>query len=99
MARLSIKIAHGMSPEAAKAQFREAIYEARTRYIGWIERLVWTEDGHSATVVGPGFEVRCWCDECDLHVEGSIPLTWKFFESVLRSKIKRDIDRALVNRH
>jgi hypothetical protein len=96
MARLDITIAHGQPREVAQAKFRAAVHETRTRYLRWIDRLDWTEDGHSATVAGPGFEVRCWCDERDLHFQGSIPLTWKFFESAFRSKIKRDIDRALV---
>jgi len=96
MARLNITIEHGQPPEVAQARFRAALLETRDRYPGWIDRLAWAEDGHSATVTGQGFEVRCWFDERDLHVEGWIPLTWKLFESALRSRIKRDIDRALA---
>ena len=96
MARLSIAIAHGLAPEIAKAKFQSSLHEARTRYLNWIARLDWSDDGNSATVSGPGFEVRCWCDERDLHIEGSIPLTWKLFESSFRNKIKRDIDRDVI---
>jgi hypothetical protein len=97
MARLSIVVAHGLPPEAAQPRFRAAVFEARNRYLNWIDTLNWTEDGHTATVAGPGFEVRCWCDERDLHVEGSIPLGWKLFESVLRTKIKHHVDCAEVS--
>jgi hypothetical protein len=99
MARLSITIAHGLPPDAAQAKFHAAVIEARTHYLGWIDRLEWAEDGQRVTVAGPGFEVRCWCDERDVHVEGSIPFAWKLFENVLRSRIKHDIDRAMVTHH
>ena len=96
MARLAISIAHGLPPDAAQAEFRQAISEARTRFPGWIEKLDWTEDNQSVTVAGSGFVLRCWCDERDLHVEGTIPLAWKLFENAIRGRIKRDIDTALV---
>jgi Putative polyhydroxyalkanoic acid system protein (PHA_gran_rgn) len=96
MARLAISIAHGLPPDAAQAEFRQTISEARTRFPGWIEKLDWTEDNQSVTVAGSGFILRCWCDERDLHVEGTIPLAWKLFENAIRSKIKRDIDRTLI---
>jgi hypothetical protein len=96
MAHLSISIPHGMQREVAQAHFRTAVAEARTQYLGWIERLDWTEDGHSATVAGPGFEVRAWCDERDLHIEGSIPFAWKLFEGALRSGIRRQMDVARI---
>jgi hypothetical protein len=99
MARLSITIAHGLPPDVAQATFDAAVDETRKRYGRWFDRLDWTRDGHSATVVGAGFEVRCWCDERDLHVEGSVPLTWKLLESALRGKIKREIDRTLLTRN
>jgi hypothetical protein len=99
MARLNIAIEHGQLPEVAQAKFRAAVLEAHARYRGWIDRLDWAPDGQSATLAGPGFEVRCWYDERDLHVEGSIPLTWKFLVSALRSRIKREIDRAPAIHH
>jgi hypothetical protein len=95
MARLDISIAHGQPPEVAQAKFQAAILEIRSRYPGWINRLDWAEDGQSATLTGSGYEVRCWYDERDLHVQGSIPLAWKLIEGAIRSHIKRDIDRAL----
>ena len=99
MARLSITVPHGLSPDAAQAKFQEAVIEARTHYLGWIDRLEWAEDGNRVTVTGASFEVRCWCDESDVHVEGSIPFAWKLFENVIRSKIKHGIDRAMVTHH
>jgi hypothetical protein len=96
MARLSITVAHGTAADAAKEHFRSTIQDVRKRYLGWINGVDWTEDGHSATVVGPGFEVRCWCDDRDLHIEGTIPLAWKLLENAFRNRIKQDIERVLA---
>jgi hypothetical protein len=99
MARLRITVAHGLPPEAAQTQFRATVFEAQTRYPGWIDKLDWTEDGHSVTVAGSRFLVRCWCDERDFHIDGTIPLAWKLFEGAIRSTIQRVIDRMLVTHH
>jgi hypothetical protein len=99
MARLNITIEHHQSPEVAQAKFEAAILEAQSRHPGWIHRIDWADDGHSATITGSGFEVQCWYDERDLHVQGSIPLTWKLFEGAIRKHIKSDIERSLATRH
>ena len=96
MARLDVTITHGLPPEVAQATFRKAILEQQARHRSWIHRLDWAENGQAATLGGPGFEVRCWYDERDLHVQGSIPLAWKLFEGAIRNHIRRDIDRALA---
>ena len=95
MAQLNLVIEHRLSPEDARAKFRGAIHELQSRFPGWIHRLHWSQDGHAATLAGPGFEVRCWYDERDLHLEGSIPLAWKLLERTIRSGINRHIHRAL----
>ncbi len=95
MAHLDITIEHGQPPEVASAKFRAAILDIKSRLQGWIRQVNWAEDGHSATLVGPGYEIRCWYDERDLHVRGSIPFAWKLFEGAIRNRIKADINRAL----
>ena len=99
MARLDITIEHGQNPEVARAEFRAAVLDVRTRFPRWIERLDLSEDVHAATLAGAGFEVRCWYDERYLHVQGSIPLVWKFLEGAIRHQIKRTIDRARITHH
>jgi hypothetical protein len=94
MARLDIKIKHGQELDGAQEKFREALLAFRKRHGDQIERLDWADDGQSATLAGRGFEVRCWYDQHDLHVKGTVPLTWKLLESALRSEIKRELDRA-----
>jgi hypothetical protein len=94
MARLDITIKHGQALGGAQEKFRSAVLAFRKRHADQIERLDWTEDGQSATLAGPGFEVQCWYDQHNLHVKGTVPLTWKLLESALRSEIKREIDRA-----
>jgi hypothetical protein len=98
MAQLNISFAHGQSPEAARAKFQTAIREIHARFPRWIERLEWADDGQVATFAGTGYEIRCWYDERDLHVRGTIPLAWKLFEGAIRSQIKHDIERALPGR-
>ncbi len=95
MARLDITIEHGQPPEVAQAKFQAAIHETQSRFSSWIHRLDWADDGHSAMIAGSGYEVRCWYDERDLHVQGSIPLAWKLFEGAIRNHIQREIERAL----
>ena len=95
MARLDMSFEHGQTPDAAHAKFQRAIREIHSRFPGWIERVDWADDGRAATLAGTGYEVRCWYDERELHVQGKIPLAWKLFEGVLRNQIKLDIDRAL----
>jgi hypothetical protein len=95
MARLDISFEHGQPPEVAGAKFQAAIRDIHSRFPGWIRRLEWADDGQAATLAGSGYEVRCWYDERDLHVQGSIPLAWKLLEGTIRSYIKHDINRAL----
>ena len=97
MARLDIAIEHGLSPEDLQNRFEQAIRENHTLYPKWIHRLKWANDSRSVMVTGPGYEVRCWHDAREVHVQGSIPLAWKLFESVIRNHIKRDIDRSKPN--
>ena len=99
MARLDITIEHGQPLEVAQAKFQAAILATQSRHPGWIHRIDWADDGHSATVTGPGYEVRCWYDERDLHLQGSIPLAWKLFEGAIRNRIKADIERPLATHH
>jgi hypothetical protein len=95
MARLNMSFAHGQSPEAAQTKFQTAIHEIHTRFPNWIERVEWADDKRSATLSGSGYEIRCWHDDRDLHVQGTIPLAWKLLEGAIRSHIKHDIQRAL----
>jgi Putative polyhydroxyalkanoic acid system protein (PHA_gran_rgn) len=95
MARLNITIEHGLPPEVAQARFRAAIVDIQNRFSGWIQRVDWADDGRSATLTGTGFEIRCWFDERELHVQGSIPLAWKLFEGLIRNHIKADLNRTL----
>jgi hypothetical protein len=95
MAVVNLVFEHGQSPEVARAKFHGAIRELHSQFPGWIHRLDWAEDGRAATLGGTGFEVRCWYDERDLHIEGSIPLAWKLLESTIRSRVNRHIHRAL----
>jgi hypothetical protein len=99
MARLDITIEHGLPPEVAQAKFRAAILDIQSRFSGWIHRVDWADDARSATLIGPGYEIRCWYDERNLHVEGSIPLAWKLLEGLIRNQIKANIDRALPTHH
>jgi hypothetical protein len=99
MARLDISFEHGQRPEVAEAKFQAAIRQAEARFGAWIQRVEWAENGRAATLTGSGFEVRCWYDERELHIQGSIPLAWKLLEGVIQSHIKRDIDRELTAQH
>ena len=95
MAHLSLVFEHGQSPEVAKEKFLAAIREIHSRFRGSIQRLEWAEDGRAATLAGPGYEVRCWYDERDLHIDGSIPLAWKLLEVAIRSQVNRHLHRML----
>ncbi len=99
MARLEISVKHGQPPEVAQAKFQAAIREAQSRFASWIQRLDWAEDGRSATITGSGFEVRCWYDDQDLHIQGSVPFAWKLLEGMIRGQIKHHIDRQLMAQH
>jgi hypothetical protein len=99
MARLDITIEHGQPPDVAHAKFQAAIREAKSRFPDWIDRFEWADDGRSATFTGSGFHVRCWYDERDVHVQGSIPLAIKLLEGAIRNQIKREIHRSLPTRH
>jgi hypothetical protein len=95
MARLNITMQHHQPPEVARAKFQAAIQAFESRYSTLVHQIDWANDGQSATIAGAGFDVRCWYDDHDVHVQGSIPLAWKLFESAIRSHIKSDIERAL----
>jgi hypothetical protein len=95
MAQLNLVFEHGQAPEVARAKFHAAIRELQSGFPGWIRRLDWAQDGHAATIAGPGYEVRCWYDAHDLHIEGSIPLAWKLLEGTIRNRVNRHIHRVL----
>jgi hypothetical protein len=99
MARLEISIKHGQPPEVARAKFQSGVREAHARFSGWIQSLEWSDDGRSATFTGSGFEVRCWYDDSDLHIQGSVPFAWKLLEGMIRGQIKHHIDRSLTTHH
>ena len=93
MARLDLAIEHGQSLEGAAKKFQAAILETQDRFGTWIRRVDWSEDRRSATLSGPGYEVRLWFDDRDVHAHGRIPLAWKLFEGAMRSYVRRIIDR------
>ncbi len=95
MARLDLTVEHGQPLDVAQAKFEEGIAEAMARYGSWVGRLDWSDDQHSATVSGSGYEVRLWYDEQFLHAQGHVPLAWKLFEGAIRSQIRKVIDRPL----
>jgi hypothetical protein len=94
MARLDLAIEHGQPMDVAQSRFRAAIREAQERFGTWIHRVDWSEDARAATISGSGYEVTLWFDERDVHAQGRIPLAWKPFEGVVRSYVKKVIERA-----
>jgi hypothetical protein len=94
MARLDLAIEHGQPPDVAAAKFQAAILEAQDRFGTWIRRVDWSEDHHSATLSGAGYEVRLWFDDREVHAQGQVPLAWKLLEGPIRSYVKRIIDRT-----
>jgi Putative polyhydroxyalkanoic acid system protein (PHA_gran_rgn) len=95
MAHLDITIPHDHPDEVAQAKLGLAVREFQARYSSLIRELEWADDGRSATISGAGFKVRCWYDEHEVHVKGTIPLAWKLFEGAIRGHIKSDIERAV----
>jgi hypothetical protein len=95
MAQLNLAVEHGDPPDVAQAKFEAGISEALSRYGSWVGRLDWSEDRHSATVSGSGYEVRLWYDERFFHARGQIPWAWKLFEGAIRNQIRRVIERPL----
>jgi hypothetical protein len=94
MAQLKLAIAHGQPMEDAAVRFQAAIREAQDRFGTWIRRVDWSDDRHAATLSGPGYEVRLWFDDRDVHAQGRIPLAWKLFEGAMQSYVKCVIERA-----
>jgi hypothetical protein len=96
MAKLNLVFEHGQSPDAAREKFTAAIEELHSRFPGWVDRVDWADDGQMATLAGPGFQVRTWYDDRDLHIEGSVPLAWKLWERTIQSQISRQMHRPLA---
>ncbi len=95
MARLHLALEHDHPLDVAQAKFEAGISEALERYGSWVDRVDWSEDRHSATVSGSGYQVRLWYDERLFHAQGQIPLAWKVFEGAIRHHIRKVIDRPL----
>jgi hypothetical protein len=94
MAQLDISIPHDQPPDIAASKFQSAIREAQSQFAAWVHHVDWADDRRSATVTGPGYEVRLWFDERDVHARGRIPLMWKLMEGALRRYVQRVIERA-----
>jgi hypothetical protein len=97
MAQIDLAIPHGQSQEAASAKLQEAIPVMRTRLGAWIRRIEWDDDKQCAFVSGPGFEIRMWVDERDLHGHGKVPMTWKIFEGIAKRYARRAIELGVAN--
>jgi len=93
MAQLNLAIAHGQPLEDAAVRFQAGILEAQNRFGTWIRQVDWSDDRRAATLSGPGYEVRLWFDERDVHAQGRVPLAWKLFEGAMRSYVRRLIER------
>jgi hypothetical protein len=91
---LNLAIEHGQPLEDAAVRFQAAILEAQDRYGTWIRRVDWSDDHRAATLSGPGYEVRLWFDDRDVHAQGRIPLAWKLFEGAMKNYVRHIIQRA-----
>ncbi len=94
MARVDIKIEHRQPPDTVEEKFQSAIREAEARFRTWIHRVNWSNEGRTAMLVGPGYEVRLEVDDRYLHAQGDVPLAWKLLEGVVRKRLKRALEQA-----
>ena len=67
--------------DVAQAKLEAGIAEAMARFGSWVGRVDWSDDRHSATIAGSGYEVRLWYDEHFVHMQGHVPLAWKLFQN------------------
>lgn len=95
MAQIHVSMKHGQTPDVARAIFVREIDEASAKYAKWIQRVDWSPDRASATLSGPGFEIRTWHDDQEVHAKGNVPLFIKILEAPLKAMIQQTIARNL----
>jgi Putative polyhydroxyalkanoic acid system protein (PHA_gran_rgn) len=88
MARITIAVDHGQTPETAGENFEKAISAAQDRYGTWIKSADWSADRRSLRMTGPGFDVELSYDNEKVYARGSVPLAFKLMEGLIKSFIK-----------
>jgi len=92
MSLIHFSVKHGRSLPDAQAQLKQAVADVRTKLGGMAQRVEWDEPSSRATIGGPGFEVRLWCDAEHVFVEGDIPLLGKLLGNPVLAKLKGAVE-------
>ena len=64
---------HDEPMDVAQAKLEAGIAEAMSRFGSWVGRVDWSDDRHSATIAGSGYEVRLWYRRAILPRPGTHP--------------------------
>jgi hypothetical protein len=91
MAEVNMSFAHGQPPDAARENFRRGIENAQAEHGRWIHDVAWSDDGTSAVLKGPSYEVTMSLDDTHVHARGRVPLAIKLMERPLRRFIEQSM--------
>jgi hypothetical protein len=87
MARVDLAVDHGQEPEAARANFEQAIAKAQTRFGKQMRQVNWSDDRSSVRLTGPGFDVELTYDEHKVYVRGTVPIAFRLMERPIKAFI------------
>jgi hypothetical protein len=87
MAHVDLAIEHGQTPEAARANFEQAISTVQTRFGKWVHGVEWADDRSSVKLAGTGFSVDLTYDNKNVYVRGTVPIAFKLMERPVRTFI------------
>jgi len=91
MAQVNIAIDHGLTTEAAHANFERTVTAAQAQYSKWIDRVDWSADRTRVTLVGPGYEVELSYDDQKVYARGTVPLAFKLLEGPVKAFIRQTL--------
>lgn len=91
MAQVNMSFEHGQEPDAARENFRRGIENAHAEHGRWIHNVSWADDGTSAVLTGPSYEVTMSLDDTHVHAKGHVPLAIKLLERPVRRFIEQSM--------
>jgi hypothetical protein len=94
MAEINFSGNHNQPIEVARAVFAKQIELALAKYPKWLQRVEWSSD-RSATLFGPGIEIRLWFDEELVHAKGKVPLFVKLLEAPIASIVREGLRKPM----
>ncbi len=85
---LNLTVKHHVTQEQARTRLEQAIRDVQARFGGMIQKVDWSPDRNSVSLVGTGFTGRLWVDAENVHALVDVPILGQLFASPIVAGLK-----------